>query len=310
MSSRSMEWFRLYSEFFTDPKLKTFTKAQRYDVLALMSLASQSKERGVIFIDDEDLAATLELSEEDFAAFVAKMEKKGIAERCQAGHICIVKFLDRQYDNPSDRPEKVAERKAKHDAHARNEKERQGNDTRTTQERQGNDTYEESESENTQRIQDPPNPPVGGTRVSNEIAKTASSRKRADTPPPEYSTAFQTWWDDYPETGRRRSSKTAAFTQWIILMARPAPPDLPHALAVAKQNPDFVTQYAPAAERWLREGKFEALLEIEIKPAQSAMAKDSAERAARFKAVMASGGGTRPNDPKPSDSTGLKARNL
>ena len=141
--------------------MKTFTHAQRYQVLALMSLASESKDRGIILDDDEDLAATLDISEEDFAALVERMERKGITERCQSGRICFINFLTRQYDNPSDRPEKVAERKARLKERQQNAPET-GTETPaqiknapgTTKDRQKNDIY--SDTEDTQKIQDAP----------------------------------------------------------------------------------------------------------------------------------------------------------
>lgn len=106
-----MKWFRLHSEFATDPKLKTFTKAQRYDLICLLCLANDAKERGVILLDAEDIAATLEMDEADYAAFITKLERKGILSVRGDGAVVFNNWLARQYDKPSDTPEETAKRK-------------------------------------------------------------------------------------------------------------------------------------------------------------------------------------------------------
>ena len=170
-----MKWFRLYSEFVNDPKLKTFSKSQRYDLVCLLCMANESDDRGVIHQDAEDMAATLEITEEEYAAFVAKLERKKVLFIRDDGGLVFTNWLKRQYDKPSDYPEATAARQQKRRTEApENEPSEpakpRGNapqsvtgDSVTPSSRavtRCHATYEYSDSENTQRIQDPPNPPV------------------------------------------------------------------------------------------------------------------------------------------------------
>ena len=108
-----MKWFRLYSEFANDPKLKTFSKSQRYDIICLLCMANESKDRGVIHEDAEDMAATLDMTDEEYQAFTAMLERKNILSFREDGALVLVNFMKRQYDSPSDMPAETAKRKAK-----------------------------------------------------------------------------------------------------------------------------------------------------------------------------------------------------
>lgn len=90
-----MEWFRLYNEFRADAKLVSFTKAQRYDFLSLLCLASESQERGTIHLEDEDLAATLGLSDDEWRAFRTKLERKNMVHG-ENGSLVITNWQTRQ----------------------------------------------------------------------------------------------------------------------------------------------------------------------------------------------------------------------
>lgn len=91
-----MEWFRLYNEFSTDPKLLSFSKADRYDLVCLLCLASSSQERGTLLLDDEDLAACLSVSVEEFEHFTSRLIKKTILERTRDGWLRFVHWEARQ----------------------------------------------------------------------------------------------------------------------------------------------------------------------------------------------------------------------
>jgi len=162
-----MQWFRLYSEFLTDPKLITFTIPQRYGLIALMCLASESKERGVVLLDAEDIAGTLQMPEQEYQQFLAKLSRKGIAETREDGGLVIVNWLNRQYDNPSDQPKQAAERKHRMKEKGQNDTGTPQNDTGTPQ----NTLY--SDSEDIQRVSDSPQSPPAS---ASPAAKPQSSQ--------------------------------------------------------------------------------------------------------------------------------------
>jgi hypothetical protein len=114
-----MKWFKLHSEFSHDPKLATFSKAERCDLIDLLCLANESNQRGVIVLDNEDLAATLSLSIEEYEAFEDKLVRKGIVTRTDEG-LSMSNWEKRQYEKPSATPERVAGRVAKHRESKRN----------------------------------------------------------------------------------------------------------------------------------------------------------------------------------------------
>jgi hypothetical protein len=118
-----MQWFRLHTEFAHDPKLNSFTKSQRYDLVVLLCLAADSAIPGTILLDDEDIAATLQQDETEFAAFVAKLEKKAIMARDEKGNLLFLHWKERQYEKPSDTPEETSRRKREQRERERQERE-------------------------------------------------------------------------------------------------------------------------------------------------------------------------------------------
>lgn len=114
-----MKWFKLHSEFSHDPKLATFSKVERCDLIDLLCLANESDQRGLVDLDKEDIAATLSLSLDEYEAFEDKLTRKGIVTRTDDG-LAICNWEKRQYQKPSDAPERVAERVAKHRESIRN----------------------------------------------------------------------------------------------------------------------------------------------------------------------------------------------
>ena len=105
-----MKWFKLYSEFAEDPKLRTFTKAQRYDLICLMCYASEAKVRGTLVLENEDLAATLGITEEEWVTFRDKLVRKSILT-VEDGKMAFTHWDARQEVYPSDKPEQTRERK-------------------------------------------------------------------------------------------------------------------------------------------------------------------------------------------------------
>jgi len=107
-----VEWFRLWHDFFDDPKLRRLTKAQKFDVLAMLRLASGNTMRGQIDLCDEDIADHLQITDEEFAILVEFLVRKEIAARNEAGRLYFIHWMKRQpkTDNVAAR---VAESRAK-----------------------------------------------------------------------------------------------------------------------------------------------------------------------------------------------------
>jgi DnaD/phage-associated family protein len=104
----------------------------------LMCLAAESKTRGVVQMAPgvpypvPALVRILKTTEDNFATALSMFESLEMIEQTSEG-IVLLHWLYRQYENPSDRPEQVNERKKRH-------RERQRNENGTTLERQRNDT--------------------------------------------------------------------------------------------------------------------------------------------------------------------------
>lgn len=117
-----MPWFRLYPEILKDPKIRRFTTVQKWLWITAMCEAAQATERGKLFIaegveyTDEDLAqaAGLRASEFDQAiGFIDMCVTLKMMERHADGGVTLLNFNSRQYEKPSDAPDKTRERKRK-----------------------------------------------------------------------------------------------------------------------------------------------------------------------------------------------------
>jgi|GEM_PF-2969242 len=117
-----MPWFRLYPEILKDPKIRRFTTVQKWLWVTAMCEAAQSSERGKLFIadgieyTDDDLAQAsgIHSSEWDQAkGFIDLCVTLKMMERHADGGVTLLNFTSRQYQKPSDSPEKTRERKQK-----------------------------------------------------------------------------------------------------------------------------------------------------------------------------------------------------
>lgn len=117
-----MPWFRLYPELLKDPKLRRFNTVQKWLWITAMCEASQSNERGKLFIaegvdyTDNDLAQAAGLSPAEFdqaQGFIELCVTLKMMERHADGGVTLTNFLSRQYEKPSDSPDKTRERKRK-----------------------------------------------------------------------------------------------------------------------------------------------------------------------------------------------------
>jgi hypothetical protein len=129
-----MKWFRFYSEFRSDPKMRRMPIAHRYAFVVLLCLSGESENRGTISgLDDDDIAYELEMSTEDWLTLKAKFKVKGLIEFA-GDTITIVNWGKRQFESDSS-----AVRVARHRA----SKKRCRNNDVTLQERFSNDDVTE-----------------------------------------------------------------------------------------------------------------------------------------------------------------------
>lgn len=110
----SLSWFRMYSEARNDRKLAALADDEHRVWFNLLCYSSEREPRGVFPIDDPTLLA-LEVANNDEALLertLAKLERMVVTGR-DTDFGWFLHFSDRQYDNPSDRPESTRERKRK-----------------------------------------------------------------------------------------------------------------------------------------------------------------------------------------------------
>jgi hypothetical protein len=109
-------WFRLYTKIRSDPDMVMLTDHQFRIWINLMCLASDSKQRGWVQSPLGGqyplpvLARTLGTTEDDLKPALTIFEQSGFIEQTDHG-IHLLKFIERQYDKPSDQPEATSERK-------------------------------------------------------------------------------------------------------------------------------------------------------------------------------------------------------
>lgn len=119
--SKEFPWFRLYTEARTDNKLKILTDAEHRVWFNLLCFAAEQEDRGIVPIDGFVLAVEVAAGDEALlCATLDKLERLRIVGRSDDGRIEFVNFLTRQYDKPSDTPERVAERVRAHRERRRN----------------------------------------------------------------------------------------------------------------------------------------------------------------------------------------------
>lgn len=111
---KTLPWFRVYNEIKDDPKMLTLDDHQFRLWIGLLAMASESRERGTVLpCPRPGLIAALRTTAEALQAALDLFAEMDMAFECEDGAIVIIHFLDRQYDNPSDRPEATRDRKRK-----------------------------------------------------------------------------------------------------------------------------------------------------------------------------------------------------
>jgi hypothetical protein len=105
-----MPWLRLYTEIIDDVKLRGCTAEQFRDWIHLLCLARMSDEPGEIEMTVDDAAWRLRRKPEELRESLEFFESRGMIS-CNEKTISVTKFMDRQYDKPSDRPAETRKRK-------------------------------------------------------------------------------------------------------------------------------------------------------------------------------------------------------
>ena len=118
MSLPKLPWFRCYSEIRHDPKVMTLEPAERWLWVALMAMASDSPERGVLLISDNmparvaDIAFEARVPEEMVEKCLAYFLERDMLKQRPDGAYWLPKFQKRQFASDNSR-ERVARHRAK-----------------------------------------------------------------------------------------------------------------------------------------------------------------------------------------------------
>ncbi len=97
-----MEWLRLYSEILNDSKIMLLPENYRWRYVALLCIASESKERGTI-PSDEEVLFKLRISEDEWGATLQAFIQRGLVEK-ENGVCKIHAWHQRQYTSDDSTP--------------------------------------------------------------------------------------------------------------------------------------------------------------------------------------------------------------
>jgi len=203
-----LPWFRVYTEIVDDPKMARLSGDQFRDWIFLLALARESEEPGVIMMSPEDAAWRLRRPPDEFKESLSLFEHLEMIT-LEDGRIVVSKFLERQYDKPSDRPDAVRQRVARHRERGCNAAVTPSEDRSNAPATRGNAIDSDSESDSDSERDSDQRPPVGGV--------SAQANQNG------YPTDFQAFWAAYP----RKVAKKAAFKAWKACRKRPPDPDDP-----------------------------------------------------------------------------------
>ena len=105
-------WLKLYTEILDDPKLAGWTGDQFRVFVYLLCLAREAEEPGFIPMTPAEISWRIRrpLEEVESTLELCQQGDRPILEVTDGG-VLILKFLDRQYDNPSDTPGETRKRK-------------------------------------------------------------------------------------------------------------------------------------------------------------------------------------------------------
>jgi hypothetical protein len=243
-----MPWFRLFSEARTDAKLRTLADDEHRVWFALLCYAAEQSERGSIPPGDAFLLA-IEVAggdEELLGRTLTKLVRLRILTEVDGGGYVFSNFLKRQYDKPSDRPERVSERVKRHRAGARNDKKHQ--------ETPGNDRNADVTPCNAID--------TDKSREDTETEKTIEATPHsADAPSPRSDGDVYALVDAFAEgKGLKKSDVTGALRQKSFRALQTAPPWASPADVFA------CTKYLMSDPFWEKPGKLQAEKVVETLP--------------------------------------------
>lgn len=228
---RPLPWFKLYHEARTDAKLRSLADDEfRVWFNLLCYAAEQSDDRGTIDASDLFLLA-IEVAngdEELLRRTLQKLERLRIIEWPDEDGPTLVftHFLDRQYDKPSDHPDRVSERVKRH---------RANNVTPLKRDVTPSNALDKSRVEKNRQEES-----------REEHTLSAAPTVRDDYPPD-----FEAFWREYP-TGH--GSKKKAFAEWRKLKPDDAlRAEIMTGLAAWQASERWQRGYVKQAELWLRD---------------------------------------------------------
>jgi hypothetical protein len=113
-----LPWLKLWVEIVDDPKLRSWTDTDRWLWVCLLAIARSHGKGGVIPMDLDGVAWRLRRGHEELDTMVQKAMRADppMVDMDKDGNLYILNFERRQAGKPSDHPEEVRERVAKHRA--------------------------------------------------------------------------------------------------------------------------------------------------------------------------------------------------
>ena len=111
---KSLPWFRMYTESRNDSKLDALTAREFRIWHKLLCYSAEAEPRGVVdYTDPEFTAIEIRVPAAHLQSAIEHMERLRLVI-CEEGFVDFPAFSSRQYDNPSDSPERVLARVRKH----------------------------------------------------------------------------------------------------------------------------------------------------------------------------------------------------
>ena len=107
-----MPWLKLYTEIMDDPKLATWSGDQFRVFIMLLCLAREAEEPGFIPMTPAEISWRIRrpIEEVESTLELCQQGDRPIIETVEGGYM-MLKFMARQYDNPSDTPDETRKRK-------------------------------------------------------------------------------------------------------------------------------------------------------------------------------------------------------
>lgn len=116
-----LPWYRMWTESRNDSKLDALNDREFRIWHKLLCFSAEHEPRGVVdYIDPEFVAMELRIGVDELESAISRMTRVRLVERDEQ-FVYFPSFTERQYDKPSDHPDKVRERVRRHRAKKRGE---------------------------------------------------------------------------------------------------------------------------------------------------------------------------------------------